>query len=66
MNVKVGGNYNMTVEGNRTITTEGTTTDNTTGTVIHRGSRIDLNPSKNVFKNTCKSGLFVTPNKKNL
>ena len=44
MNVKVGGNYTMTVEGNRTITTEGQTVDNTTGTVVHRGSRIDLNP----------------------
>ena len=43
-NVKVGGNYNMTVAGNRTVTVEGTTVDNTTSTVIHRGSRIDLNP----------------------
>ena len=36
----------MTVEGNRTVTVEGTTNiDNTTSTVvIHRGSRIDLNP----------------------
>ena len=44
MNVKVGGNYTMTVAGNRQIDVEGTTTDNTTSTVIHRGSRIDLNP----------------------
>ena len=43
-NVKVGGNYNMTVAGNRSVTVEGTTVDNTTSTVIHRGSRIDLNP----------------------
>ena len=42
-NVKVGGNYNMTV-ANRSVTVEGTTVDNTTSTVIHRGSRIDLNP----------------------
>ena len=34
----------MTVAGNRTVTVEGTTVDNTTSTVIHRGSRIDLNP----------------------
>jgi len=43
-NVKVDGNYNMTVAGSRTVTVEGTTIDNTTGSVIHRGSRIDLNP----------------------
>mgnify|MGYP001260363925 FL=1 len=43
-NVKVDGNYNMTVAGSRSVTVEGTTTDNTTGAVIHRGSRIDLNP----------------------
>ena len=43
-NVKVGGDYNMTVAGSRSVTVEGTTVDNTTSTVIHRGSRIDLNP----------------------
>ena len=43
-NVKVGGNYTMTVAGNRNVLVDGFTIDNTTGTVIHRGSRIDLNP----------------------
>jgi len=43
-NVKVGGNYTMTVAGNRNVSVEGSTVDNTSSTVIHRGSRIDLNP----------------------
>ena len=43
-NVKVAGNYTMAVEGNELKTVEGSTTHNTTGQVIHRGSRIDLNP----------------------
>lgn len=43
-NVKVGGDYTMTVAGNREVTVNGTTSDTTQGTVVHKGSRIDLNP----------------------
>jgi len=43
-NMKIGGNMNLDVRGNKTETVSGSKTSNTTGTVIHRGSRIDLNP----------------------
>ena len=43
-NMKIGGNMNLDVRGNKTETVSGTKTSNTTGAVIHRGSRIDLNP----------------------
>jgi hypothetical protein len=34
----------LSVAGNKNETIEGTKTSQTTGGVIHRGSRIDLNP----------------------
>ena len=43
-NMKIGGNMNLDVRGNKTETVSGNKQSNTTGTVIHRGSRIDLNP----------------------
>jgi len=43
-NMKIGGNMNLDVRGNKTETISGNKQSNTTGTVIHRGSRIDLNP----------------------
>ena len=43
-NMKIGGNMNLDVRGNKTETVSGSKTSNTTGAVIHRGSRIDLNP----------------------
>lgn len=43
-NMKIGGNMNLDVRGNKTETVSGNKTSNTTGNVIHRGSRIDLNP----------------------
>jgi len=43
-NMKIGGNMNLDVRGNKNETVSGSKTSNTTGAVIHRGSRIDLNP----------------------
>ena len=43
-NMKIGGNMNLDVRGNKLETVSGNKTSNTTGAVIHRGSRIDLNP----------------------
>ena len=43
-NMKVGGNYNLDVRGAYSETISETKTSNTTKEVIHRGSRIDLNP----------------------
>ena len=43
-NMKIGGNMNLDVRGNKNETVSGSNTSNTTGAVIHRGSRIDLNP----------------------
>ena len=43
-NMKVGGNYNLDVRGSLNETVSQSKTSNTTGAVIHRGSRIDLNP----------------------
>ena len=44
MNIKCGGNFDLTCEGNYNETIEGAKTSDTTGAVIHRGSTIDLNP----------------------
>jgi len=43
-NMKIGGDMNLDVRGNKNETVSGSKTSNTTGAVIHRGSRIDLNP----------------------
>ena len=43
-NMKIGGNMNLDVRGSLTETISENKTSNTTGAVIHRGSRIDLNP----------------------
>ena len=43
-NMKIGGDMNLDVRGNKSETVSGNKTSNTTGAVIHRGSRIDLNP----------------------
>jgi len=43
-NMKIGGNMNLDVRGNKNETVSGSKTSNTTGAVVHRGSRIDLNP----------------------
>ena len=43
-NMKIGGNMNLDVRGNKVETVSGSKTSNTTGAVVHRGSRIDLNP----------------------
>ena len=43
-NMKVGGDMNVDVRGNLNETVSQNKTSNTTGNVIHRGSRIDLNP----------------------
>jgi hypothetical protein len=43
-NMKVGGDYNLDVRGAYVETISETKTSNTTKEVIHRGSRIDLNP----------------------
>ena len=43
-NMKIGGNMNLDVRGNKNETVSGSKTSNTTGRVVHRGSRIDLNP----------------------
>ena len=43
-NMKIGGDMNLDVRGNKNETVSGSKTYNTTGAVIHRGSRIDLNP----------------------
>ena len=43
-NMKIGGNMNLDVRGNKNETVSGSKTSNTSGAVIHRGSRIDLNP----------------------
>ena len=43
-NMKIGGDMNLDVRGNKNETVSGNKTSNTTGAVIHRGSRIDLNP----------------------
>ena len=43
-NMKIGGDMNLDVRGNKIETVSGNKTSNTTGAVIHRGSRIDLNP----------------------
>jgi len=45
-NMKVAGNYNLDVRGAYSETINETKTSNTTGNVIHRGSRIDLNPTE--------------------
>ena len=42
--MKIGGNMNLDVRGNKNETVSGSKTSNTTGRVVHRGSRIDLNP----------------------
>ena len=43
-NMKVGGDMNVDVRGNLNETVSQNKTSNTTCNVIHRGSRIDLNP----------------------
>ena len=43
-NMKIGGNMNLDVRGSLNETVSENKTSNTTGAVIHRGSRIDLNP----------------------
>ena len=43
-NMKIGGDMNLDVRGNKNETVSGSKTSNTTGNVIHRGTRIDLNP----------------------
>jgi hypothetical protein len=42
--MKIGGDMNLDVRGNKNETVSGSKTSITTGAVIHRGSRIDLNP----------------------
>jgi len=54
-NMKIGGNMNLDVRGNKNETVSGSKTSNTTGAVIHRGSRIDLNPRKPWWKSALRN-----------